>query len=650
MKYLFLFLIFTNLLLPQQSINVEFLSNFRPAQQERFSDVWGYVDGNGNEYAFLCGYTGTYVVNVTNAVNPVNVAFIPGPASIWKDVKTHSTFAYIVTEGRGTGQGLQIVDLSNLPNSATLVNTINNYFTGAHNIFIDNGFAYVIGTEGGGGMHILDLSNPTNPVRTNYYSASGYIHDVYVWNDTVVVCAGSSQNYHLVDVSNKFNPVKISESISLPGIYAHAGWMTEDKRYFFGTEEFNVRDITVWDLQDRTSWELVVPSWQMPTGTTVHNLFIKDSIAHISYYGDGYVALNISDPTNPKILGYYDTYPGVGQYDGAWGAYPFLPSGNILVSDIQSGLFVFKLSNDFNPVIVHTNISEYNNTEVINIKTNVYHNTFFTDVIIYFRTIKENITSNWFSVNGTKTSNLNEYSFVIPSQTHKTKLEYYFAVKDINNKVVTLPFGGSGINPPGNLPPSTFFSSNIIIPGIPIINTFFPHNDTLISTNGAIPFSIVAIDTSDLTLVFRWTKNSQFVSQASSYNYKSFPFMPFPRVDTIKVTASNGYNLISKSWLVSVDEILSVEDNFPNDYFISQNFPNPFNPVTLIKYSIPTDDIVSIEIFNILGEKVHTLLNEVKSKGEHQIIFNASGFSSGIYFTRIKSGSFIQNIKMVLMK
>ncbi len=242
-----------------------------------------------------------------------------------------------------TSDGLQIIDLSQLPVTATLAAQYTNWFSRAHNIFIDNGYAYVIGTEGGGGMHILDLSNPTAPTQTAYYTGSGYIHDVYVWDDTVVTCNGSSQDYQLINVTNKFSPQVISTSASLPGIYAHSGWMTQDKRYFMAMGEFNVRDLTVWDLQDRNTWDLVVATWQMPTGNSIiHNCFVRGNYLHISYYTSGYVVLDITDPENPQLAGQYDTYPSNngGTYDGAWGCYPYLPSGNVLVSDIQTGLYV----------------------------------------------------------------------------------------------------------------------------------------------------------------------------------------------------------------------------------------------------------------------------------------------------------------------
>ena len=201
--------------------SIDLISNLDEYHSSGYNDIWGYVDPSGTEYALLGVRSGTSIINLTDPANPVEVTFIPGPQSIWRDIKVHGQYAYTITEQTGSGQGLQIIDLSDLPNSATLVNTIDTWFSRAHNIFIDDGYAYVIGTNGGGGMHILDLANPVSPTRTAYYTGSNYIHDVYVWNDTVVACA--EDTYDLVDVSDKSNPQWISSSIALPGIYAHSG-------------------------------------------------------------------------------------------------------------------------------------------------------------------------------------------------------------------------------------------------------------------------------------------------------------------------------------------------------------------------------------------------------------------------------------------
>ena len=89
----------------------------------------------------------------------------------------------------------------------------------------------------------------------------------------------------------------------------------------------------------------------MPESTPIHNIFVKGHFAHISYYKDGYVVLDISDPTNPQLAGWYDTYPSPsGTYEGAWGCYPYFPSGTVVISDINTGLYVFDFLGDNTPV------------------------------------------------------------------------------------------------------------------------------------------------------------------------------------------------------------------------------------------------------------------------------------------------------------
>ncbi len=639
--------------------NVTLLSNFNPYPSIGYNDIWGYVDSQGREYALLGTQHGTSIVNVTNPSNPIQVAFIPGPNSIWRDIKVHSHYAYIVTEGTGTGRGLQIVDLSDLPNSATLVNTIETWFTRAHNIFIDNGFAYVIGTNNGGGMHILDLSNPTNPTRTAYYSGSNYIHDVYVWNDTVVAAAEDS--YDLIDVSNKANPVLISVSPSLPGIYAHSGWMTEDKRYFVGTEEFDVRDITVWDLQDRTTWDLIFPTWQMSnpvplSGDPVHNLFIKGNYAHISYYKHGYVVLDISDPTNPFLAGEYDTYPSnSGTYNGAWGCYPYLPSGVILISDINTGLYVLQFNPPSNvpPQINHINQSIVYTDSSVMISANISDDEQITAANLHYRTIKDEITSDWLIVNDPDGPSGSNYNFVIPGQPNKTIVEYYLAASDNDNNVSTLPEGGSGINPPGQNPPPNFFNYTVKIPGQLVVNGFLPTSDTTILNNGEISFSVNVTDTSLLNINYQWFRNGNVVfnNNGNSYLYRSLTIYPAPRTDSVRVVLSNGFYTDEISWLIYVEPVTDVSDNTPvAEYNLEQNYPNPFNPTTNISFSLKEAGNVRIEIYNSLGLFVKLLMDESLAAGKYNILFDASELPSGIYLAKLTSLNFSKTIKMSLLK
>ncbi|MCC6255760.1 MAG: T9SS type A sorting domain-containing protein, partial [Ignavibacteriaceae bacterium] len=88
----------------------------------------------------------------------------------------------------------------------------------------------------------------------------------------------------------------------------------------------------------------------------------------------------------------------------------------------------------------------------------------------------------------------------------------------------------------------------------------------------------------------------------------------------------------------------------PITYELSNNYPNPFNPSTTIRYQIPKDGIVTLKIFDILGSEVATLVNEEKVAGKYEINFNASSLASGVYIYRFQAGSFVNSKKMLLIK
>jgi hypothetical protein len=88
----------------------------------------------------------------------------------------------------------------------------------------------------------------------------------------------------------------------------------------------------------------------------------------------------------------------------------------------------------------------------------------------------------------------------------------------------------------------------------------------------------------------------------------------------------------------------------PSEIKLSQNYPNPFNPVTRIQYEIPAATSVSLRIFNVLGQTVESLLDEVKPAGVYQAEWHASKYPSGVYFYRLQAGSFVETKKLVLMR
>jgi len=88
----------------------------------------------------------------------------------------------------------------------------------------------------------------------------------------------------------------------------------------------------------------------------------------------------------------------------------------------------------------------------------------------------------------------------------------------------------------------------------------------------------------------------------------------------------------------------------PTQFELSQNYPNPFNPSTTIRFSLPKETQLKINIYNMLGELVETLAEGIYKAGYHKVTFNASTLSSGAYIYRIESTDFVQTKKMILMK
>ncbi|HRN26363.1 MAG TPA: T9SS type A sorting domain-containing protein [Ignavibacteriaceae bacterium] len=97
-------------------------------------------------------------------------------------------------------------------------------------------------------------------------------------------------------------------------------------------------------------------------------------------------------------------------------------------------------------------------------------------------------------------------------------------------------------------------------------------------------------------------------------------------------------------------DVVSVVFDLPTDFALGQNYPNPFNPTSKIKYSVPQSGLVSIVVYDLTGQEVATIINEVKEPGNYEINFNAGGLSSGVYFYRMTADNFTQVKKMSILK
>ncbi len=348
---LFLFTLTFNCLPASAQYNTTLLGHRDYTQT--VNDVWGYA-ANGHEYALLGTRTGTAIIDVTDPTNPTELFFVPGPNSLWRDMKVWGNHAYVTNE---TDSGLHVFDLQYLPDSIHVSNWMGGVFQGAtinmnraHNIFIDEkGIGYILGSNVGvGGALMIDLTvDPENPPIVGLYNEE-YCHDVFVRGDTLWTSEIYVGQFAVVDVSDKENPI-VMATHPTPFAFTHNCWLSDDGNTFITTDEKSNAPIGIFDVSDISDIKQVAEYRSNPgSGVIPHNTFFHNNFIVTSYYRDGARITDATYPSTPIEVGYYDTSPLFGDnFNGCWGVYPYLPSGILLASDMEEGLFV--IGADYTP-------------------------------------------------------------------------------------------------------------------------------------------------------------------------------------------------------------------------------------------------------------------------------------------------------------
>lgn len=359
MKNLLLLLLnlclFTTQGIVQDNYNLEFVSNV-DYNGASGSDVWGFVTEDGTEYAIMGIETGVSVVSLADHSNPVEVLFIPGVRSIWREMASHKNYAYCIAD-LGT-EGLLIIDMSKAPDEITWkfwnenieTNTSNKNLDRCHNIYIDpvTELLYASGcnSHANGGVLLFDLKeDPADPVYIGPVTYQ-YAHDVFARDNIVYASEIYNGEFTIYDITDKHNPVFLgSAETSLS--FTHNVWPSDDNKFIFSTDERAGAKIDAFDISDPTNIKFLSSFQPLDVkgdGVSIpHNAHYIDGFLVVSWYTSGCIVMDVHDPTNMIQVGAYDTFDGPnGGFFGAWGAYPWLPSGNILVSDMQTGLYVLR--------------------------------------------------------------------------------------------------------------------------------------------------------------------------------------------------------------------------------------------------------------------------------------------------------------------
>ena len=347
------------------------------------NDVWGWTHPEtGREIALVGRNDGLALVDITDASSPMFLGDLPltegARPSTWRDMKVYNNHVFIVADGAGL-HGMQVFDLMQLSGDfeqpATFEATA--LYTGiasAHNIVINEatGFAYTVGSSGGGetcggGLHMINIQDPTNPEFAGCFSdtatgraGTGYSHDaqcvIYHGPDSDYtdreICFNSNETaLSISDVTDKENTVALSNASYPNAAYAHQGWLTDDHAYFYMNDELDELggDIVgtrtlIWDVTDLEDPQLLKEHMSENLASD-HNLYIKGNLMYQSNYQSGLRIFDISDVANPVEVGFFDTYP-IGTdapgFDGSWSNYPYFESGVVIVTSMNEGLFIVR--------------------------------------------------------------------------------------------------------------------------------------------------------------------------------------------------------------------------------------------------------------------------------------------------------------------
>ena len=297
-----------------------------------------------------------------------------------------------------------------------------------------------------------------------------------------------------------------------------------------------------------------------------------------------------------------------------------------------------------------------------------------------------------------------KYKFIIPGQTTGTKVSYYIAAQDSSGSFsVTSPIGGSGVNPPGSVPPDTAHVYYVLKSGTynsTTVPKVIPANSSVrdsiyISQQGKIKDIRVTLNinhpnNSELTIglrkgstLFSWliTFNNCSGSNFINTNFSDTAVLAISQGTAPYTGYFRGRDGLSRfedvnmqgDWTLTVFDsdpavtgtltgwgltiayentvsVIQENETVPEKYELMQNYPNPFNAVTHIRFNLPKSGLTRIEIFNVLGQKVETLVNEYLTAGNYKTSFNGEKYSSGIYFYKLTADGFLQTKRMIFLK
>lgn len=337
------------------------------------NEVWGWTDPlDGTEYILLGKSNGVGFFRMDDPANPLYLGTLPTHTvnSLWRTLRTYNNYMFVGSEANG--HGLQVFDLTKLRNVPNPPMTFSEdaYYAGfgrCHTLVIheETGMLYACGTNTfSGGLHIVNINDPLNPVIAGGYSLDGYTHEAQVVtysgpdndyaNDVIVFCYNGNNpaNLTIVKTTDPTDATTVSITGYPNSSYCHQGWITPDSRFLLMDDELDEYNAIVpytrtliWNIEDLDNPLYLGDHFSESTAID-HNQYILGNLDFQSNYTAGLRVLDISgiEDLSLEEVAYFDHYPSDDSptFNGTWMHYPYFESGIVPVGDIYQGLFILQ--------------------------------------------------------------------------------------------------------------------------------------------------------------------------------------------------------------------------------------------------------------------------------------------------------------------
>jgi len=372
MKSLFfiLFLPISYVTFAQVSWNMTLLSHFQDTHLASIdwqpgNQIWngckGWADTiNHKEYGIAGSVDSIYFFDITDPSSMKKVVVRNGITHCMnRDFDIYDHYVYCVSDNDfGSVKGrLQIFDMQYLPDSVHQVYLSDSTMLNTHTIFVNikskrlyKCICYHRNLAGvyRNALEIYSLLNPENPTyMATLSSDNGFVHECYAKNDTVY-CSSGNNGLFFYDMKDTAN-LKLLGSITPPypeNAYNHSNWLDSSGKYILFTDETpDGKGMKIYDISDIANPKAVCTPFR--SYGSPHNSYWVGRYAYTSMYYGGVNIYDMKNVNAPDFVGYFRTFSNphtANIYEGCWGVYPFLPSGNIIASDMNTGIYLLKLN------------------------------------------------------------------------------------------------------------------------------------------------------------------------------------------------------------------------------------------------------------------------------------------------------------------